>query len=561
MRVPGEDMLMTEAQRRSHEVPRARRGTVRTFGLFVSLCIAGGAALAAPVDTGTLNRIADAGFNHGEVVETSAYLADQIGGRLTNSPAMRTAQRWTQGKFKDWGLKNVHTEAFDFGRGWWIESAHVRLVAPRPMELRSIPIAWTPGTNGPLTAPIIVAPMRTEKDFDTWKGKLAGKIVLLTWPEPPKDTAPPTFKRLSELDVRNLDVYEEPGFDPEALQKRVERQLLRVKIDAFLAREGAVAWAQMSRSEGRIVHGEGYSYRVGATPKLPGVELGAEDYRRLTRLAKVGEVRVEIDSRVHFEDADHNGYNIFAELPGKESRAGFVMAGAHLDSWVAGDGAADNGAGSAIVMESARILASLAVQPKRTIRFALWSGEEQGLLGSGAYIAQHLAKRPAPSDPEVAALGPYFSIETYPVQALPGYKELVGYFNVDNGSGRFRGIYAEGNFAVLPLFREWLAPFESLGAASVAAEPTVATDHELMSRIGVPAFQFIQDPLDYESRVHHTDLDTFDHLRPDDMRQAAVILATVLLDAANSEAPLPGKPLPTQPRLTDPFHYPEPSKP
>jgi hypothetical protein len=147
------------------------------------------------------------------------------------------------------------------------------------------------------------------------------------------------------------------------------------------------------------------------------------------------------------------------------------------------------------------------------------------------------------------------------VQALPGYKELVGYFNVDNGSGRFRGIYAEGNFAVLPIFREWLAPFESLGASAVAAEPTVATDHELMSRIGVPAFQFIQDPLDYESRVHHTDLDTFDHLRPDDMRQAAVILATVLLDAANSEAPLPGKPLPTQPRLTDPFHYPEPSKP
>jgi carboxypeptidase Q len=546
MRVPGENMLL-----------------VRTFGLLVSLCFGSVATvLAAPVDTGTLNKIADAGFNHGEVVETAAYLADQIGGRLTNSPAMRAAERWTQGKFKEWGLKNVHTEAFDFGRGWWIESAHVRLVAPRPLELRSIPIAWTPGTNnGPLTAPVIVAPIRTEKDFDTWKGKLAGKIVLITWPEPPRDTAQPPFKRLTDLDVRNLDVYEEPGFDPEALQKRAERQLLRVKIDAFLAREGAVAWAQMSRTEGRIVHGEGYSYRAGATPKLPGMELGAEDYRRLARLAKVGEVRVEIDSRVHFEDADHNGYNIFAEVPGKESRAGFVMAGAHLDSWVAGDGAADNGAGSAIVMESARILASLGVQPKRTIRFALWSGEEQGLLGSGAYIAQHLAKRPAPSDPGVAALGPYFSIETYPVQALSGYKELVGYFNVDNGSGRFRGIYAEGNFAVLPFFREWLAPFESLGASSVAAEPTVATDHELMSRIGIPAFQFIQDPLDYESRVHHSDLDTFDHLRPDDMRQAAVILATVLLDAANSEAPLPGKPLPTQPRLTDPFHYPEPSKP
>jgi carboxypeptidase Q len=437
----------------------------------------------------------------------------------------------------------------------------VRMVAPRPLELRSIPIAWTPATNGPLTAPVIVAPIRTERDFDTWKGKLAGKIVLVTWPEPPKDSAQPPFERLSDAQVRKLDTYEEPNFDPEVLRRRLDRLMLRRKIDAFLAQEGAVAWAQMSRTEGRIVHGEGYSYQADATPKLPGVELGAEDYRRLARLAKVGEVRLEIDSRVHFEDADHNGYNIFADLPGRDSRAGFVMAGAHLDSWVAGDGAADNGAGSAIVLESARILASVGVQPKRTIRFALWSGEEQGLLGSGAYIAQHLAKRPAPSDPAVAALGPYFGIDTFPVEPLPGYKELAGYFNVDNGSGKFRGIYAEGNFAVLPIFREWLAPFESLGAASVVAEPTGSTDHELMSRIGLPAFQFIQDPLDYESRVHHTDLDTFDHLRPDDLRQASVILATVLLDAANSEAPLPGKPVPTQPRLTDPFHYPEPSKP
>ncbi len=528
---------------------------------FLSLLGFAAACGAAPVDTVTLNKIADAGFNHGEVVETAAYLADRIGGRMTNSPAMRTAESWTQGKLKEWGLKNVHAEGFPFGRGWWIESAHVRMVAPRSLELRSIPIAWTPATNGPVTASVIVAPIRTERDFDTWKGKLAGKIVLVTWPEPPRDTAQPPFERLSDAQVRKLDTYEEPSFDPELLQKRLDRLMLRRKTDAFLAQEGAVAWAQMSRTEGRIVHGEGYSYQVGATPKLPGVELGAEDYRRLARLAKVGEVRLEIDSRVHFEDADHNAYNIFAELPGRQSSAGFVMAGAHLDSWVAGDGAADNGAGSAIVLESARILASLGVQSKRTIRFVLWSGEEQGLIGSGAYIAQHLAKRPAPSDPAIAALGPYFGIDTYPVQTLPGYKDLAGYFNVDNGSGKFRGIYAEGNFAVLPIFREWLAPFESLGAASVVAEPTGSTDHELMSRIGLPAFQFIQDPLDYESRVHHTDLDTFDHLRPDDLRQASVILATLLLDAANSEAPLPGKPLPTQPRLTDPFHYPEPSKP
>ncbi len=527
--------------------------------LWFGLAPARGAA--PPVDTGTLNKIADAGFNHGEVVETAAYLADQIGGRMTNSPAMRTAEHWTQGKLKEWGLKNVHAEAFDFGRGWWIESAHVRLVAPRPLELRSIPVAWTPATSGPLVAPVIVAPLRTEKDFDTWKGKLAGKIVLVTWPEPLREATEAPFKRLTAAEVAKLDTYEEPVFDPEGKQKRIERTLFRSKVDHFLAEEGALAWASMSRSDGRLVHGEGYSYQVGATPKLPGVELGAEDYRRLARLAKVGEVRLEIDSRVHYEDADHNGYNVFADVPGKDAKAGYVMAGAHLDSWVAGDGAADNGAGSAIVMEAARILASVAVQPKRTIRFALWAGEEQGLLGSAAFIEQHLAKRPKPSDPVVAALGPYFGADLFPVQPLSGYKELVGYFNVDNGSGKFRGIYAEGNFAVVPLFREWLAPFESMGAAAVVAEPTGSTDHELMSLIGVPAFQFIQDPLDYGSRVHHTDLDTFDHLRPEDLRQASVILASVLLDAANNETPLPGKPLPSQPRVTDPFHYPEPSKP
>ena len=313
-------------------------------GLFVvSLLGFTAACMAAPVDTMTLNRIADEGFNHGEVVETAAYLADRIGGRMTNSPAMRTAESWTQDRLKEWGLKNVHPEGFSFGRGWWIESAHVRMVAPRPMELRSIPIAWTPATNGPLVAPVIVAPIRTDKDFDTWKGKLAGKIVLVTWPEPPKDTAQPPFERMSDAQVRKLDTYEEPSFDPEVLQKRLDRLMLRRKTDAFLAQEGAVAWAQMSRTEGRIVHGEGYSYQVGATPKLPGVELGAEDYRRLARLAKVGEVRLEIDSRVHFEDTDHNAYNIFADIPGRESRAGFVMAGAHLDSWVAGDGADSKG--------------------------------------------------------------------------------------------------------------------------------------------------------------------------------------------------------------------------
>jgi len=518
------------------------------------------AATAAPTDLNTINRIADASFNHGEVVETAEYLADQIGGRLTNSPAMRTAEQWTQEKFTTWGLKDVHTEAYDFGRGWWIESSHVALVAPRHIDLRAIPIAWTPPTHGPKTAPVIVAPMSSEKDFAEWKGKLAGKIVLVTWPAPPKDDTEPPFQRLTDSELAKLDKYEEPVFDPEEKHRLMDRISLRTKRDAFLAEEGAIAWVQMSRSEGRLLHGEGYSFHSGKTPKLPGFEIGAEDYRRLARLAKIGDVRVEIDSHVHFEDADHNANDILADIPGKDAKAGYVMAGAHLDSWVAGDGAADNGAGTAVVMEAARILASLRIQPKRTIRFALWSGEEQGLWGSAAYVEHHLAHRPPPTDAVVADLGPYFGPETFPIQTLPGFTDLVGYFNIDNGSGKIRGIYTEGNLAVVPLFKEWLAPLASMGAASVVAKPTGATDHVFLARLGLPAFQFIQDPLDYETRVHHTDIDTFDHLRPEDLRQAAVVLATVLLDAANSEAPLPRNVLPAQPKLTEPFHYPDPAK-
>src|SRR5271169_2753362 len=173
--------------------------------------------------TSTINRIADEGFNHSQIVDTAEYLADDIGGRMTNSPAMRRAEKWTQEKFKSWGLKEVRAEAFDFGRGWWIESSHVRMIAPRPQELRAIPTAWTPATNGVLSAPIIVAPMVIESDFDAWRGRLAGKIVLVTWPAPPKDDGDAPFERLTDADIAKLDKYQEPAFDPTDRQKRIQR--------------------------------------------------------------------------------------------------------------------------------------------------------------------------------------------------------------------------------------------------------------------------------------------------------------------------------------------------
>jgi hypothetical protein len=508
------------------------------------------------VDANTINRIADEGYNHGQVVTLAEYLTDRIGGRMTNSPSMREAEKWTQQMFRSWGL-DVRADPFEFGRGWWIDSAHTRMIAPRPLELRSIPIAWTPATKGAVTAEVIVAPIRHVRDLDKWKGKVKGKIVLVTYPEPPKDDTTATFKRLDDGELGKLNTYRQPSFDPDRPELIKRFMETGKETNRFFAAEGAVALVRMSRLSNGLVHGEGRFYKVGETLALPEVEMGAEDYRRLTRLAKTGPVKLEIDSRVNFDDRDVNGYNILADIPGRDPKAGYVMAGAHLDSWVAGDGATDNAAGSVVIMEAARILSALHVKPKRGIRFALWSGEEQGLIGSGAYVARYLAKRPAATDPTLAKL-PSFFWETYPITPLPGFNDMAAYFNLDNGSGKIRGIYAEGNFAAIPMLRNWLAPFDSLGANKVVAQNTGSTDHVVMTRLGLPAFQFIQDPLDYSTATHHTNLDTFDHLRTEDLRQAAVILATVLLQAAESDAPLPRNVMPTQPNPTDPFLYRDP---
>jgi carboxypeptidase Q len=527
---------------------------MRTFLLATAALLIAVPAAAQSVDSAAMGALVDQGTSHSEVMATAEYLADVIGPRMTNSPAMREAEQWTQAKFREWGLSDVHKEGFDFGRGWWIEKSSVRMVAPRPVQLTAIPVAWTPATNGPVTAPVIVAPMRSAGDFGQWKGKLAGKIVLVSAPGTGSEPKEPDFQRLSDADLAKLDVYEEPTWDPAKQETAMARAGFERALAKFLADEGAVAFVSRSRSDGKLVHGEGYLHHVGETPKVPGVEMAAEDYRRLVRLAAIGKApSLEIENNVHFDDSDTKAYNIIADIKGSDPRAGYVMAGAHLDSWVAGDGAADNGAGSAMVMEAARIIKASGIKTKRTIRFALWAGEEQSLYGSIAYIEQHLATRPAwdhvPSADEF-----YYSWATrFPITPLPGHKDLAAYFNIDNGSGKIRGIYAENNMAVVPIFKDWLAPFASMGASTVAIQKTEGTDHQFMQAVGIPAFQFIQDPLDYETRVHHTQLDTYDHLKSADMRQGAIILAAFLVDAANADKPLPRMGIPTAPSVTDSF--------
>lgn len=530
---------------------------MRAFSALLLACVAV-PALAAP-DLAMVARITDEGMNRGEVVETAAHLTDRIGPRMTNSPGMRAAERWTQEKFKAWGLANVRTEGFDFGRGWSIESASVTMQSPRRMSLRTLPVAWTPATPaGGITAPLVVAPMKRPRDFAEWEGKLKGKIVAVSYPRPPADADKPGFERLDGEAIAKLDEYGQPVTAADSEDGWLKYLQFGQQLDEFLAKEGALGWVRMSYRDNGLLHGEGYQHRE--TPKLPGLELTAEDYRRLARLAKGGEVVLTIDSQVKFDDSDPNGYNVLADIAGSDPKAGYVMAGAHLDSWVAADGAADNAAGSAVVMEAARILSALKVRPKRTIRFALWSGEEQGLYGSANYVERHLASRPANPDPVKAKLSYDFKLDQFPIEKKADYNLLAAYFNIDNGGGKIRGIHAEGNFAAVPILREMLSPFASMGADAVVAAPTGGTDHVFMSAIGLPAFQFIQDPLDYDTTVHHSSVDTFDHLRPQDLRQAAVILASVLWDAANADKPLPARPLPTKPKPTDPFRYIDPDK-
>ncbi|MFN6981662.1 MAG: M20/M25/M40 family metallo-hydrolase [Brevundimonas sp.] len=521
------------------------------------------ALLATPVAAQSVDRVAvngiiDQGLNHSQVMQTAAYLTDRIGGRMTNSPQMREAERWSQQQFRDWGLSNVRAEGFEFGRGWSIVRSSARMTAPRPLDLRAIPVAWTPSTNGTISAGVVVAPISKVEDFDKWRGKLSGKIVMLSQPGTGSEPSEPAFRRWTSAELAERNTYSQPQYSPIAIQKQLATADFAAKLDAFLVEQGALAWVKISQRDGGLLHGTGYTYQVGATPKLAGMELAAEDYRRLARLALTdAPPTLELTSEVRFHDEDVNAYNILADIPGSGGGREYVMAGAHLDSWVASDGAQDNAAGSAVVMEAARILKQLGVRPKRTIRFALWNGEEQGILGSLAYVDRHLATRAPATDPALAALPNNRTWRNrWPVEPRAGYGDLVAYFNIDNGSGKIRGINAEGNVAAAPIFQEWLAPFASMGATTVSLRPSGGTDHVYMQTVGIPGYQFIQDPLDYSARIHHTSIDSYDHLKAEDMRQAAVILASFLLNAANRDEPLPRMPLPTQPTPSDPFEYP-----
>jgi hypothetical protein len=515
-------------------------------------------ALAEPDQSPAIAKIIDEGMNRSQVMTTASALMDGIGPRLTNSDNQRKATAWAVALLKSYGLANVHEEPFYFGLGWNLDSYAVSMVAPRVLPLTVIPMAWSPPTAGTLVAPVIVAPMSKEEHFAKWKGKLAGKIVLVSMPGETSEMKEPVFERLSDKQIGELDHFDQPNYNPLKPWSWLKVLPFREKLAAFAKAEGALAIVRRSGRDGKLVSGEGYAYQPGHTLALPTIEMAQEDYRRLVRLAITGPApQISVAVAAHYDDKNLNATNIIAEIPGSDPRAGVVMAGGHFDSWIAADGASDNGAGSVAVIEAVRLIHSLGLKPRRTIRIALWTGEEQGELGSMAYVSQHFAARPV--DPALTGIALMDAWEkAFPITPRPEYATLKAYFNIDNGSGKLRGIYTEGNSGAGPLLGEWMAPFKAMGAGALVASKTHGTDHEKYQAIGLPGYQFVQDPLDYETRVHHSTLDTLDHMRGDDMRQMSVVLAGMLWEAASSDKELPRPIMPTQPVPTDPFKVADP---
>ncbi|MGA2711933.1 MAG: M20/M25/M40 family metallo-hydrolase [Bryobacteraceae bacterium] len=543
-----------------------------------------GVLLIAPLcaqdrsDLSVVGRIKTEAFDNSQVMDTLGWLTDVYGPRLTASPEFRQAADWTVKRLQSYGIENAGLEKWGpFGRSWSLKQASLEMLEPRYAALDAAPLAWSNSTHGPVTGEVILAPFgngrpsldpkKVEADLDRymaeWKGKLKGKIVLLT---PVRDIQPetqggggPLFRRYTDKELADRAVAPEPvkkslsldfPDDPDAQRRFIrslpesaaqqlfeQRQALAEKRAKFLRDEGALAVITTSDASR-----DGLVFAQGAGPYDAKHELAApsfvvtrEQYDRMVRLL---EKKIPVKARVNLEaeasNANVNSYNVTGEIPGGAKKDEIIMIGAHLDSWHSGTGATDNAAGSAVMVEVMRILKTLNLKLDRTVRIGLWSGEEQGLFGSKAYVKEHLA------DPATMKL-------------TDAHEKFSGYFNLDNGSGKIRGVYLQNNDAMRPIFEQWLAPFRDQGVTTVSIRNTGGTDHLSFDEVGLPGFQFIQDPLEYETLTHHSNMDTIDHVQAPDLMQAAAVIATVVYDAANRPELLPRKALPAaRPKTSKP---------
>ena len=490
------------------------------------------------VDPAMVQKIRDEGLNHSRVMETAFYLTDVSGPRLSGSPSLKHAQDWAVNQLKSWGMVNAKREPWGkFGKGWDVEKNYAAMTAPYYHAIVAIPKAWTSGTNGAIRGDVVLVKADTLTDLDQYKGKLAGKIVIFD----AKGGVERTFKADAarytdeELDAMAKATAQAAGqrraFNPNSPQFAAQRRAraLRTAINTFLQNEHVgLILSQARGSDGTVFTTNGASYADTAKTASPELETSGEDYQRILRLVKAGiKVTMEADIKTRFFTDDLQGYDVVAEIPGtdKKLKDQVVMIGGHLDSWHAATGATDNAAGSAVMMEAMRILKATNFKPRRTIRIALWSSEEQGLFGSRGYVLNHFG------DPKTMELKPEQS-------------KISAYYNLDNGTGKIRGIYLQGDSAAAPIFRAWLEPFKDLGANTITIRNTGSTDHVSFDAVGIPGFQFIQDGLDYGARTHHSNQDTYDKLSEDDLKQAATIVASFVYNTAQRDEMIPRKELP-----------------
>lgn len=513
------------------------------------------------LDYAMYGSIREEALGHSHVMEYASALMDGIGPRLTGSPNVKKANEWTRDQFTAMGCSNAHLEDWGvFGMGWQQLTTSIRMTSPDKSVFIAQAAPWSPSTKGPVSGPAVWLDLKDEKDFEKYKGQLAGKIVLLGEMREVKPVDKALFTREDEAELKKIEEYP-LGQDryQQARERFVQTLAFREKLGKFLASEGTVAVILPSRdgensggSGGTIFDDNGSSFgrlvyqRDHADP-LPLAVTAIENYGRVYRLLKANvPVILEVNIETQFTGDQEHGFNTVAEIPGTDPalKGEVVMVGGHLDSWASGTGATDNGAGSVVAMEVMRILNTLHAKPRRTIRVALWTGEEQGLLGSQGYAKEHLGVIPRSTDPEQLKLGEWMRKVTGPIQVKREQAEISAYFNVDNGSGRIRGIYLQQNAAAGPIFKQWMGPLKDVGVTTIALRNTGGTDHLSFDAVGVPGFQFIQDPLDYSSRTHHSNMDTFERLQADDLAQAAFVEAIFVYNAAMRDQMLPRKPFP-----------------
>lgn len=547
-------------------------------------------AQAPPEDI--VAKIRDEGLNRSQAMKTLSYLTDVIGPRLTGSPGMKWANEWTRDTMTSWGFENGHLEAWGpFGRGWTLERFSAQIVSPQCIPVIAYPKAWSPGVRGTLTGEVVYVDAATEADLEKYKGKLKGAIVLNgamrevrarfeplgtrhtdeslqrlesgqggrgggpgtggpggaggrrrpgggagTETVPPgsgihdhEDEQPPNFRANQQLAARKVAFFQEEG--------------VAMLVDPSRNGDGGTLFVQSASVPTVKVNGQDKRYSAWDkdVPKiLPQMVMAIEDYNRLVRMLQQGaKPKMAVQLGVRFHDKDLMAYNTIAEIPGTDKKEEVVMLGGHLDSWHSSTGATDNAVGCTVAMEAARILKAIGVKPRRTIRVALWSGEEQGLFGSRAYVEQHFSALEQPSASETRG----DNTQPAPRRRInkPAYEKFSAYYNLDNGTGKIRGIYAQGNEAVMPLFKDWLAPFKDLGATTVTRSNTGSTDHIPFDSAGLPGFQFIQDAVEYSTRTHHSNQDNYDRIQADDVKQAAIIMATFVYQTAMRDELLPRK--------------------